>query len=344
MDTGLANRALAASFVVAWQAAQARIKGRAELELEAAAQLCEWAKPIAQTDYMAMRQAFALKFGEPEDKHVPAKEYIERKLHELETGEFRAEPLSEVLSRDEIHPETLVPQWDSKGTIVLKKASSKGALPANPEQLRLRLTVMASALLMIQLHHPGRVEVADTNQQLFEKYKDYLLGDYCYGLRSNEASRSLAPPWTLVLSCERAIRKFAYKQMATLSIGFADALALAWRDAATKERHFTTPLSLRNKRPQPWNRVTPQETASKGNGKGRGSKGKAKNKKQKTGKEREGYSRTSDGKPICYRYNAKNGCKKGDKCHFVHVCTKCLGEHPATKCTQAKPDQSASAG
>ena len=67
MDTG-ANRALAASFVVAWQAAQARIKGHAELE--AAAQL----RPIAQTDYMAMRQAFALKFGEPEDKHVPGTE------------------------------------------------------------------------------------------------------------------------------------------------------------------------------------------------------------------------------------------------------------------------------
>ena len=240
VDTGLANKALAASFVVAWQAAQARIKGHAELE--AAAQLREWAMPIAQTDYMAMRQAFALKLGEPEDKHVPVKEYIEKKLHELETGEFTAGPLSEVLSRDEIDPETLVPQWDSKGTIVLKKASSKGALPANPEQLRLRLTVMANALLMVQLHHPGRVELADTNQQLFEKYKDYLFGDYCYGLRSNEASGSLAPPWTLVLSYERAIRKFAYKQMANLSIGFADALALAWRNAATKERRFTTPF------------------------------------------------------------------------------------------------------
>ena len=123
--SGLANRALAASFVVAWQAA---------------AQLREWAKPIAQTDYMAMRQA---------------KEYIEKKLHELET---------EVLSRDEIDPETLVPQWDSKGTIVLKKASSKGALPANAEQLRLRLTVRANALLMIQLHHLSRAELKDTNQ------------------------------------------------------------------------------------------------------------------------------------------------------------------------------------
>ena len=118
----------------------------------------EWAKPIPQTEYMAMRQAFAQKFGEPEDKHVPAKECIERKLHELETGEFRAEPLNEVLSRDEIDPDTLVPQWDSKGTsLVLKKATSKGAMPSGPEQLRLRLTVMQNALLTIGLQTRGEL-------------------------------------------------------------------------------------------------------------------------------------------------------------------------------------------
>eukprot|EP00439_Symbiodinium_sp_Y106_P030438 s1854_g3.t1 len=39
----------------------------------------------------------------PQD--LEGEEYIEKKLHELETGEFRAEPLNEVLSRDEIDPE-----------------------------------------------------------------------------------------------------------------------------------------------------------------------------------------------------------------------------------------------
>ena len=140
-----------------------------------------------------------------------AKEYIEKKLHELETGEFRAEPLNEVLSRDEIDPEVLVPQGDSKGTVVLKKASSKGAMPSGPEQLRLRLTIMQNALLMIGLHHPGRAEIKDIDFQLFERYKDYLLGEFCYGLRTNEASGSLVPPWTLVLSYEHAIRKQCYK-------------------------------------------------------------------------------------------------------------------------------------
>ena len=109
-----------------------------------------------------MGPAFAQKFGEPEDKHAPAKEYIERKLHELEMGEFRAECLTEVLSRDEIDPDTLVPQWDSQGTsLVLNQATSKGAMPSGPEQLRLRLTVMQNALLMIGHQHPGRAELKD---------------------------------------------------------------------------------------------------------------------------------------------------------------------------------------
>ena len=216
MDSSLTSRALAASFVVAWQAAQARIKGQAELE--AASQLREWAQPLPQTDYTAMWQAFALKFGEPEDKHVPAKEYIEKKLRELETREFMAEPLSEVLSRDEIDP-----RLSCRSGIARARWCS-------------RRLVMANALLMIGLHHPGRVELKDTNQQLFEKYKDYLLGDYCYGLRSNEASGSLAPLWTLVLSYENAIRNPASKWLPVRS-----GLPTRWRRRGKKRREISPP-------------------------------------------------------------------------------------------------------
>ena len=67
-----------------------------------------------------MRQRFAKAFGEPEDKHIPAKEYIEKKLAELEAGEFRAETLGEVLSRDEVDPDVLVPHWDAKGHLLRK--------------------------------------------------------------------------------------------------------------------------------------------------------------------------------------------------------------------------------
>ena len=97
-------------------------------------------------------------------------------------------------------------------------------MPSGPEQLRLRLTVLQNTLIMIQLKHPGRRNLEDVNFALFEKYKEYLLGDYCYGLRSSEDSGSLVPPWSLVLSYEDAIRKHAYKVMATAGYSFGAAL------------------------------------------------------------------------------------------------------------------------
>ena len=99
-------RAQAAGVVVAWKTAISRVERQAEAE--ATNEVRDLAK-IPSTDYIAMRQAFAAKFGEPEDKHIPAKEFIEKKLAELESGEFRAEPLTEIISRDEVDPDTLLP-------------------------------------------------------------------------------------------------------------------------------------------------------------------------------------------------------------------------------------------
>ena len=105
-----------------------------------------------------------------------------------------------------------------------------------------------NALAMIKLKHPGRNELTDINADLIEKYKDYLLGDYVYGLRSAEAAGSMIPPWTLVLGYEHAIRKFANKLVSQEGYKFGEALKKAWKDATIKERHFISPLSLYGKR------------------------------------------------------------------------------------------------
>ena len=54
------------------------------------------------------------------------------------------------------------------------------AMPTGPEQLRMKLTVMANGLRMLKLKHTGRVELQYITLALalYEKYKDYLLGDY----------------------------------------------------------------------------------------------------------------------------------------------------------------------
>ena len=145
--TSLANRAQIASYVVAWSQARTRIKAQAEAE--AKNEIRDWTKPSPMSEYLAMRQAFAKAFGEPEDKHVPSKEHVEKKLSELEGGEFRAEALSEIVSRGEVEPDVLLPVWDSKGHISVKKDSSSVAMPSGPEQLRLRLTVMCNAIRML---------------------------------------------------------------------------------------------------------------------------------------------------------------------------------------------------
>ena len=91
-----------------------------------------------------MRHAYAKSYGELEDKQIPSKEYLEKKLHELENGEFRAEALAEVVSRDEVDPDTLMPVWDAKGHITVKRGNTTVAMPTGPEQLRTRLTVVAN--------------------------------------------------------------------------------------------------------------------------------------------------------------------------------------------------------
>ncbi|CAE7462327.1 unnamed protein product, partial [Symbiodinium microadriaticum] len=151
---------------------------------------------------------------------------------------------AKVISRDEVDPDVLLPTWNASGTLSIKKGGSRTTAPSGPEQLRLRLTVLQNALLMIKLKHPGRAELADVTFAVFERYKGYLLGDYCYGLRSSEESGALVPPWTLVISYEHAIRKHTYKLMASDGRPFGEALAKAYKDATVKERHFTTPLAL----------------------------------------------------------------------------------------------------
>eukprot|EP00435_Cladocopium_sp_Y103_P041428 s1418_g11.t1 len=71
--------------------------------------------------------------------------------------------------------------------------------------------------------------------------------------------------------------------------------------------------------------ATPQKGASKGKGKGgRGTK--------------KLHVKTTDGKAICFKYNNGDKCPGG--CGFVHICQRCLGSHPKSKCSQLRNDTS----
>ena len=329
---GLDQRAQVAAVMVSWRESATKVKRQAEVAAEMDTR--DWTKPIPSSDYIILRNSYQSVYGPLEDKVTPSKEYLEKKLQELEQGEFRAENLTEVVSRDEVDPDVMVPLLDSRGNFSIKKGSSVVALPTGPEQLRKRLSVMQNALLMLKLKYTGREEIADVEKDCFERYKDYLLGDFCWGLSSTDLHGNMVqtPPWSLVLSYEQAIRKRACALMVSEGYPFGKALQTAWKDPVVKERHFITPLALYSKRSYP-NHEHWGDWNSKGKGKGK-SKTKDKNKGKDAPK---GASTTPEGEKICFRFN--QGKCSWPKCKFLHVCSKCFKKgHNGLNC-KAKTDQ-----
>ena len=329
-STGLQERAQVASVICAWRETQTKQKRQAEVEAEMDTR--EWTKPIPTGDYVSLRNAFMRVNGRIEDRVTPSKEYLEKKLQELENGEFRAELLSEVVSKDEVDPDVMVPVFDSKGSLSVKRGTTTIPLPTGPEQLRRRLTVMLHAIMMLALKHSNREEIQDVNRDLFERYKDYILGDYVWGLSSTDlqGNQVQTPPWSLILSYEQAIRKRAYSLMITDHLKLGAALEQAWKCAVTKERHFITPLALYSKRSFPQSNTSSSWGDWNPKGKGKNPKGGAKGKSK--GK---GAGTAPDGSKICFRFN--QGKCTYSKCKFQHLCNKCFKRgHNALNCKEDK--------
>lgn len=337
----LAARVQVASVVCAWRNANTRIEKTAEIEAEAGTK--EFTKPIVNSEWMAMRAGLDRLEGKVDDKALPSKEYLEKKLQEIEAGDYRAEALTEVVSKDEVDPDALHPQWDVKGTLTIRRGASRVEEPQTPEALRKRLTVMQHAFQMVALRHTNRPEIQGDYAKAFAEYKDYLLGEYVYGLNSqDEGGRTVAtPPWSLVLSYERAVRKEAMKRTNGEGTPIPVALKQAWKDPTVKERSFVTPLALHTKRPmlQPGenpNKWTRREEKEKGKGKGKKGKSSLPN----------CSSHTPDGAPVCFRFNTPGEKCKERKCKFKHVCGLCFGSHPLFKCNadNKKPNDTQGTG
>lgn len=333
-DASLEARVEVGSVVCAWNNAQARSQKNAEIEAEMDTK--EFVKKVPMSEWQAMRAALDRLVGRQDDKVTPAKEYVEKRLAEVENNDYRAESLTEVISRDEVDPDSLLPQWDSKGNLSVRRGATTVPEPSNPEALRKRLSIMQHAYQMVALRHTNRQELQGDYVKAFADYKDFILGEYVWGLnaKDEEGKTVSSPPWSLVLSYERAIRKEAAKKVRE-GTPYPAALREAWRDPTIKERHFVTPLALHSKRPTPEVPPVPWKYHKGGKDKGKGGK---------DGKGKKGgktvlpgcATHTPDGDPVCYRFNTPNEKCKEKKCRFKHVCGICFGRHPLYQCDHQK--------
>eukprot|EP00435_Cladocopium_sp_Y103_P043568 s631_g12.t1 len=180
----LENRVKVAAVTCAWVNAKTRVQRSAEVEAELDTK--EWRKPVVSSEWLAMKAGLEKALGALDDKTLPAKEYVEKKLQEVESSDYRAEEMVEVISRDEADPDTLIPQFDTKQNLTVRRGSTKSKDPENPESLRVKLTIMRNALMMIALKHTNRPELRGDFVRTFEEFKDYVLGEHVYGLNARD--------------------------------------------------------------------------------------------------------------------------------------------------------------
>jgi hypothetical protein len=67
--------------------------------------------------------------------------------------------LVEVVSKEEVDPDALIPIWDVKGKLTMKRSITKVSEPSNAEELRRRLTIMRNAMVVVSLTHTNRTEL-----------------------------------------------------------------------------------------------------------------------------------------------------------------------------------------
>jgi len=335
---GLAKRVAVSRIVVAWEAARARATKAAEADAEFEIQRTP--KQLLPNDFRAMKDAFEGKWWPLEPKKTPARVYVEKILHGLEKGELRAEALTEVVHYDEGDVDVLRAIGDPSGSLKAIRTSPTSPLPRDPEELRARITLLGTAWQLAAFQQTGCAVVQGLVPQLFTEYFDYLLGEFVLKLYGKDECGNTVggPPWSLILSYEHEIRREAMRQVEK-GTPLPLALRMAWRDPVTKDRFFTTPLSLKRSRatstssdnaPEKYART--EGGKAKGKGKGRNKKGKGKGGEKAGAKEWGCQSRTPDGKPICYKFNDEaEQCSK-PKCTFLQVCGRCFRDHPMFRC------------
>ena len=107
----LASRVKVAGVLVAFKAAQSRSERVTEIEGEMSAKRLQ--KPLAMSEYVAMRTAWEQRYWPLEDSQTPGRSYVEKRCDDLESGDFRHEPLTSILSREEDTSECFISFWDA---------------------------------------------------------------------------------------------------------------------------------------------------------------------------------------------------------------------------------------
>ena len=335
------RRVSQAKVIDAWEASKHRVDERKKTEAEQRAH----GQPLtlASGEHTQLRKGYQNQYGEVDDKAFPSDGMLDRRLHEIEHHELKAESLDMVVSADDEGDETWTTTFDKDGSLRMKKGTRKVPLPADSEALRRRIGVLGVSFTVARQRHPQRPWLSTAAADIWDAHLNYLLGEEVYGFRVEVNGVKHGPAWTTILEYELQMRKAAVKLITFDGLDIAAALKKVRKDQELRAKYFTTPslslMALANSAPPgsssgappappQWQRDSWQREGPYSR-KGSGKKGKGKGNKGGKGKVDANFkSRTPDGRQICFAYNSQYERCRGN-CGRVHCCQVCFGSHPA---------------
>ena len=170
-----------AKLVGVWETSVLRTRRRKEEEVEQSA--LDLPKKIHKSDHIVLRKSYFKVHEEIPSNEIPHPTYIEKKLTQIGDGEVTAERLSDVVSLKD-SPEDM----DELGLVLkaggmfkpTRVSTVKGTLPAKPEELRSKLTVMANMWEFVRLKLPTSALFADYDAKIWDTHVKWLLGEDVY--------------------------------------------------------------------------------------------------------------------------------------------------------------------
>ena len=354
---GLEAKAEISRVLVAWGKAKSRADELSKAKAEAKA--LKTLHVIEAGDLAIMRRAYEGKAAELDDAEVPSQSLVSKQLEKLETNFLEAEPLTEVSCLQDKEEELLQSKLGTDGQIKVQKATAKIPAPQNGEELRNRHKRLALSWLFAAEKHGARPWLKDVSLETYGHLSTYILGERVAAMRAALPGGDLtaAPPWTLVLSYEFQIRKYAYKLVMDEGKTLDEALRKSCRDPELRQRYFMDMITLLS-RNQPAQRAAPppqaqvelrpnkrkahkfqkkqsQQWARQAGG-GGGNDGSWGTGKVKSDCGNFFIRHPSSKTEICFQYN-RGRCMENCPGKRAHICIGCLEKHSWPECNKFDP-------
>ena len=205
---------------------------------------------MTQSEHLQLLRAYNEVHDELRPKEVPAQEYIETKMGELEDGEIKPELLSSVLAKVEEKDDSYDGAYIQDGAIKVTKGNElhQIALPKNTEELRYRMKLLATTWEMVRIQLPMIAVVQTLTPEDWQTttHLEYILGEDAMGaeVKSECGTKTYKPSWLNVLELEFQIRKHAFHAVNTKDLDLKTALKDAREDDKLFQRHFLTPVAI----------------------------------------------------------------------------------------------------